>query len=356
MHGLNSKSYCSLAAFLFLSVSASAQDAAKSTSIIPEVNAVVEKHLNSGLDKYQAKAAAALIMNAKTGEVIASVTVQNSTETEKFDIIQDGVYEFGSSAKIISVAAGLESKKISMKSKIDVRNPLRIGRYQIDDYHPQRRVLTVPEVVLYSSNIGASRIALSFGRHYQNLFHRSLGLRDAIGDGPNPVYSNEYPRLTTATYGFGHGFAVTPLHAASVFASLTSLDGRVVRPTFVKGETRIGFSIVSPLVNEEIRKILRLNVEIGAAKSLNLSGFDVGAMTSTAEKVFDGRYSIDRVMTSVIAVAPVSEPKFVFLTFFDEPQGLEKDHGFRTAAWNAGRVTADIIRETAGRLGLQQGR
>lgn len=78
-----------------------------------------------------------------------------------------------------------------------------------------------------------------------------------------------------------------------------------------------GFSIVSPLVNEEIRKILSLNVEIGAAKFLNLAGFDVGAMTSTAEKVIDGTYLKDNVMTSVIAVVPASEPKFVFLTFFD---------------------------------------
>jgi cell division protein FtsI (penicillin-binding protein 3) len=61
-------------------------------------------------------------------------------------------------------------------------------------------------------------------------------------------------------------------------------------------------------------------------------------------------------MTSVIAVVPASGPKFVFLTFFDEPQGLEKDHGFRTAGWNAGRVAAEIIRATSGSLGLQQGR
>jgi cell division protein FtsI (penicillin-binding protein 3) len=356
MSRFNLKIYYSLAAFLFLSVSASAQDAAKPSSIIPEINAVVEKNLNAGLERYQAKAAAALIMNAKTGEVVASVTVHEGTEVKSFDIIQDGVFEFGSSAKIMTVAAGLESKMISMKSKIDATNPLKIGRFTIGDYHAQRRILTVQETLLFSSNIGAAKIALKVGPEYQELFRRSLGLYDRIGRGADSILPKDSSKIITAANGFGHGFAITPLHAASVFASLTSLDGRVVRPTFVKGESQSGFSIVSPLVNEEIRKILRLNVEIGAAKSLNLSGFDVGAMTATAEKVFDGRYSIDRVMTSVIAVVPVSKPKFVFLTFFDEPQGLEKDHGFRTAAWNAGRVTADIIRETAGSLGLQQGR
>ena len=187
MHGLNSKSYCSLAAFLFLSVSASAQDAAKSTSIIPEINAVVERHLTTGLDKYQAKAAAALIMNAKTGEVVASVTVQSGTETERFNIIQDGVYEFGSSAKIMTVAAGLESKKISMKSKIDATNPLKIGRFTIGDYHAQRRILTVQETLLFSSNIGAAKIALKVGPEYQELFRRSLGLYDRIGLGADPM-------------------------------------------------------------------------------------------------------------------------------------------------------------------------
>jgi cell division protein FtsI (penicillin-binding protein 3) len=345
--------WISLLPIFLLGTAAFADERVKAPTIIPEVNAIVEQQLHSGLEKYRAKAAAALIMNAKTGEVIASVSVHKDSG-DKSDLIVNNLYEFGSSAKITTVAAGLESKKISMNSRIDARNSLRIGRYKINDYHAQRRILTVPEIVLYSSNIGAARISLRFGEQYQSLFFRSLGLRDAIENGPNPVFSKEYSRFTTATNSFGHGFAITPLHAASVFASLSSIEGRVVRPSFTKRESQPGFSIVSPAVTAKIRKMLRLNVEIGAAKAVNIRGLWVGAMTATAEKVEGDKYSEHLTITSMVAVAPYQDPQFVFLTLFDEPQGLESDGGYKTAAWNAGSVTAEIIEATAARIGLQR--
>ena len=349
------KCLISTLSIFLLGTAAFADERVKAPTIIPEVNAIVEKQLHAGLVKYRAKAAAALIMNAKTGEVIASVSVHKDSG-DKSDLIVDHLYEFGSSAKITTVAAGLESKKISINSRIDAKHPLRIGRYKINDYHAQKRILTVSEIVLFSSNIGAARIALRFGEQYQSLFFRSLGLRDAIGKGPSPIFSKINSRFATATIGFGYGFAITPLHAAGVFASLTSKEGRVVRPSLAKDESQLGFSIVSPAVTAEIGKLMRLNVEIGAAKVVNIRGFWVGAMTNTEPKSEGNRYSEDLVITSMLAVAPYQDPQFVFLTLFDEPQAFDSVDGFRTAAWNAGPLMADIIQATAERIGLNSRR
>ncbi len=103
-----------------------------------------------------------------TGEVIAAVSLPdydpngeiNPKDENVINRLQVGVYEMGSTFKALTTAMALDSGKVKLTSRFDARAPLRYGRHTIHDFHPQRRVLTVPEVFLYSSNIGTARMAL----------------------------------------------------------------------------------------------------------------------------------------------------------------------------------------------------
>jgi cell division protein FtsI (penicillin-binding protein 3) len=249
---------------------------------------------------------------------------------------------------------GLQTSKISLESKFDVRRPLKIGTYSIHDYRSQKRTLSLPDVFLYSSNIAVSKIGLRVGSAYQKLFFSSLGLRDRIAGGRSPLFSHQQSDLQTATLSFGQGFAITPLHVASAMATLTNPEGRVVRPTYQAKTQQVGISVVDPEVSKELRSLLRLNAEKGSAQAINVGALQAGGMTSTSDKIFNGKYAPEKVVTAMVGIIPFNNPQYVFVTVFDEPEGIPETHGYKTAAWNAGYVTGKIIEEAAPKLGIDR--
>jgi cell division protein FtsI (penicillin-binding protein 3) len=325
---------------------ANAQDqSAQSTSERTEISGIINKHLAAGLDKYQALAAAAVLIDAKTGHILVSTSLQ-SPGIEKRDIIKNGLFEFGHVAKIATIAAGLESNAISPQSKFDVRQPLKIGRYTIGDKNPQNRILSLQEVALYSSNIGSAKIGLKVGGAYQALFQKTLGIREKFEGGSEPIFAQKAEEVTVAANAFGHGFAISPLHAVSAFATLTNPDGRLIRASINSNPMSTGLSVVSPATTAEIGRILRMNVKIGGARVVDVPGLQVGAMTATSEKVKDGRYLLDHVTTSTIAVTPYYDPKYVILVMFDDPKAAAGED-YKTAAWNSGKVLGEILKDGA---------
>jgi len=310
---------------------------------IQKINTAVSAHLLSGVNRYKPIAAGAVILDAKTGKLLVSVSV-NSSGDEKRDLIKNGLYEFGQVAKISTIAAALEAKAITMKSRIDARQPLKIGAYRIEDEYPQNRILTVQEAVLYRSNIAIAKIGLKIGGNYQSLFHASIGLRDRIGDGSEPRFPKQVKKAIVTSKLSGQGFEITPLHAVSAFATLTNSDGRVIRPGSSSGQSGVGLTILSAETAAEISKILRKDVEMGASKVVDIRNLPVGAITATSKKVKDGGYLNDHVITSMIAVVPYYDPTHIFLTMFDEPQAAVGE-AYKTAAWNSGKVMAQILED-----------
>ena len=342
--------------FLAFSASALAQEApAPLPSINPVVNKIVERLLGEGMNTYDAKAGAGVIMNAKTGEIVASVSLRRDP-TDTYNRVTDGIYTISSVSKLTTIAMGLESEKIKMGSSVNARYPLQIGRFTIHDYHAPNRNLTVSEAFLYSSNIAAARIGLKIGSRYQQLFLNAMGQKDAINNGVTlgglPIYPRKSDPFSNATVAFGQSVMLTPLHAVSAVATLTSADGRVVAPTFVTEKKPQGTQVVSPETSEKVRDLLRLNADIGSARSVDIPGYNVGGMTSTADKIKNGKFTPNEVITTFIAAVPYNAPKFIFLTLLDEPKATEATKGFYTAAWNAAPVTAAILKEVAPILGL----
>jgi len=312
-------------------------------NIEQKLNSVVSKHLEDGLIRYKATAAGAVILDAKTGVIILSKSL-HTEENKNRDLIKTGLYEFSQVAKISTIAAALEAKVVTLKSRIDVRQPLKIGKYRIEDEYPQNRILTVQEAALYRSNIAIAKIGLKVGGTYQSLFHASIGLRDRIGDGSEPRFPKQVKKAIVTANLFGQRFEITPLHAVSALATLTNPDGRVIRPASSSGQSGVGLTILSGKTTAEIAKILRKDVEIGASKVVDIRNLPVGAITATSKKVKDGGYLNDHVITSMIAVVPYYDPTHIFLTMFDDPQAAVGEV-YKTAAWNSGKIMAQILED-----------
>jgi cell division protein FtsI (penicillin-binding protein 3) len=328
---------------------------------------VVRDELQKGIEHFHAKAGGAAILDVNTGEVIAYASLPDYDPNNPADALDRnhinrlnvGVYEMGSTFKAISIAMALEASKVNLNSRLDARGALHFGRFAIHDYHAQNRALTVPEVFTFSSNIGTARMALMVGVEGHKAFLRKMGqldrLRTELPETAEPLVPKNWGELNTMTIAFGHGLAVTPLQAAMAVCALVN-GGALIKPTFLKRSEEDAKKdaprVVRPEVSESMRYLMRLNAEIGSARSTNIAGYFVGGKTGTAEKVIGGHYSKTKVFTTFMGIAPSDKPKYLFMTIMDEPEGLPETHGFSTAAWNSGAVTGKIIARVGPILGL----
>ena len=140
------------------------------------------------MNKYKAIAAAGLLTDVRTGEIISMVSVpdydpnnpKEANDPTRINRLTTGVYEMGSTFKALTIAMALDSGKVSLSSSFDARMPLRYGKFSIHDYHAQNRTLTVPEIFTYSSNIGTARSALAMGVEHHKWFLKKMGQLDRL--------------------------------------------------------------------------------------------------------------------------------------------------------------------------------
>jgi cell division protein FtsI (penicillin-binding protein 3) len=330
-------------------------------------HALRDELLNSR-DKYKAKAAAGTVTDVRTGEIIAMVSVpdydpnnpREANDPTRINRLTTGVFEMGSTFKALTVAMALDSGKINLNSSFDARMPLRYGRFNISDYHAQRRVLTVPEIFTFSSNIGTARMALALGVEHHKWFLKKLGqldrLRTELPESAEPLVPKRWGELNTVTIAFGHGLSVAPLQAVSAVGALMN-GGRLIPPTFIKRSEeearQLAVQVIKPETSEKMRYLMRLNAEKGSARKADVPGYYVGGKTGTAEKVIGGRYSKTKLLTTFMAVLPADEPRYLITIILDEPQPLPETHGYATSGWNAAPTTANVITRIAPLLGIQ---
>jgi cell division protein FtsI (penicillin-binding protein 3) len=266
----------------------------------------------------------------------------------------------GSTFKALTLAMALDSGKINLTSSFDARVPLRYGKFNINDYHAQRRILTVPEIFTYSSNIGTARMALSLGVEHHKWFLRKMGqldrLRTELPESAEPLVPKRWGELNTVTIAFGHGLSVAPLQAVMGIGALMN-GGALIPPTFMKRTPeearRIGVQVIKPETSMKMRYLMRLNAEKGSARKADVPGYYVGGKTGTSEKVIGGRYSKTKLLTSFTAVMPADQPRYLVLIMLDEPQGLPETHGYATSGWNAAPTAAKVIARVAPILGME---
>ncbi|MFA6267867.1 MAG: penicillin-binding protein 2, partial [Pseudolabrys sp.] len=332
------------------------------------VQFALRDELAKAREKFKAKASAGVVLDVNTGEIVAMVSEpdydpnnpREANDPTRINRLTTGVFEMGSTFKIFTVAMGLDSGRINLNSMFDGHQSLRYGRFTIHDDHPLPRMISVPEIFTYSSNIGAARMALSLGPEYHRAFLKKMGqldrLRTELPESAEPIVPKRWGELNTVTIAFGHGLSVAPLQAM-MGAAATMNGGLLIPPTFLKRtpeEARaLATQVLKPETSMKMRYLMRLNAEKGTGSKANVPGYYVGGKTGTAEKVVNGRYAKNKLLTDFIAVLPADKPRYLMLIMLDEPQGSKETYGFATAGWNAAPTAAKVIARIAPLLDLQ---
>src|SRR5215475_15500608 len=277
---------------------------------------------------FKAVAAAGLLTDVRTGEIISMVSVpdydpnnpRQALDPSRINRLTTGVFEMGSTFKAFTVAMALDSGKATLKSTFDAHNPLHYGKFEIHDFEPMQRALTVPEIFTYSSNIGAAHIAMAMGIDAHKAFLKKLGqldrLRTELPESAEPIVPKRWGELNTITIAFGHGLSVAPLQAVMGVASLVN-GGHLIPPTLLKRNEQealaVSRQVIKPETSTMMRYIMRLNAEKGSASKVDVKGYYVGGKTGTADKVVNGRYSKTKVLTDFMAVVPADDPRYLVL-------------------------------------------
>ncbi len=332
------------------------------------VQHALREELFAALQKYKVKVAAAgLVTDVRSGEVIAMVSVpdydpnnpKEALDPSRINRLTTGVFEMGSTFKALTMAMALDSGKITLASTFDARQPLHYGKFEINDYHAQKRILSVPDIFTYSSNIGTARMALALGIDHHKAFLRKMGqldrLRTEIPESAEPLVPKHWAELNTVTIAFGHGIAVAPLQAVMAVGALMN-GGKLIPPTFLKRSeaeaAQFAKQVVKPETSERMRYLMRLNAEKGSAKRVDIPGYYVGGKTGTSEKVVNGHYSKTRLLTTFMAVFPADQPRYLVTIILDEPQPIPETKGFATSGWNAAPTAGDVVERIAPMLGV----
>lgn len=336
-------------------------------TIDARVQHLMREELETAVRKFSAQGAVGMVMDVKTGEILAMVSLPDfdphrpgaSPDEGRFNRAALGVYEMGSTFKLFSTAAALETGRVHFSSTFDAAEPIRYGRFTISDYHAKNRVMSVPEIFMYSSNIGTARMAQVVGTEGLREFFRRAGFLDPapleLPEKGAPLYPRPWSEVSTLTTSFGHGIAVTPVHLARAAAALVN-GGTMPRPTLVRDLSAPprapGERLVSEETSRKIRELMALVVVGGTGGKAAAEGYDVGGKTGTAEKNTGGRYVRNRVMSSFLGVFPARAPRYVVLAIIDEPRPIRETFGYVTGGWTAAPVVGAVVSRMAPLYGL----
>ena len=319
------------------------------------------------MKEFNAIGAAGVILDARNGDVLAGVSLPDfdprvageASDAQTFNRLTLGTYELGSVFKIFSVAAYLESHNAPMSASFDASQPLKSGAFTIADYDAENRILTIPEVFMYSSNIGAALMGEAVGGEKLKNFYDKLGLLKPmsfeIPEVARPQVPNPWRDVNTLTASFGHGISTTPLQLASAVASIAN-GGMLVRPRLVMQDTaedkQSDERVVSAETAHRMRQLMRLVVTDGTGEKAEVPGYDLGGKTGTAEKNSNGHYDHNRLISSFVGAFPIDAPRYVVYIMIDEPKGTPQTHGYATAGWTAAPAVARVVTSMAAILGI----
>ncbi|SMF61672.1 peptidoglycan D,D-transpeptidase FtsI family protein [Allosphingosinicella indica] len=334
-------------------------------SIDSRVQAAMESELGAAVTKHSAEGGAGIVMDVRTGEIIAMASFPTfnpnaagqSPPDAQYNRATMGVYELGSVFKPLTIAAAIDAGVItSMSRRWHSGIPVTIGRFSITDYKGENRPLSVPEVLVYSSNTATARIADEMGMERMQKSFRALGFDQAahieLAEKSKPLWPREWGRATVLTAGFGHGVAITPLHLASAYSAL--VNGGIWRPATVYKTTNPpkGRRVYSESTSARMRGLLRMVVLEGSGKNANAAGYRVGGKTGTAEKTSAGGYQKRTNVSTFASAFPMDDPRYVVIAMLDAPKATPDTHGYTTAGWVSAPIVKKVIDRAAPSLGI----
>jgi cell division protein FtsI (penicillin-binding protein 3) len=328
---------------------------------------VLREEVAAAMKEFGAVGGAAMLMDVETGEMHAMVSLPDfdpnvraeASPENRFNRLTLGTYEPGSAFKTFTAAMTLDYGTGNIGTAYDATRPISISRFRIDDYKPQRRVMNMSEVFMHSSNIGSVRMAESVGRDRQREFLRRVGLLQApqfeLPEIGGPQFPAQWREINMMTISYGHGISVSPLALAASTSAI--VNGGIYRaPTILRrtpGERVAGERVISQRTSEQMRRLMRLVVDKGTAKSANVPGYLVGGKTGTAEKIVNGAYKKDARISSFVGAFPMNSPKFLVYMMLDEPKGNKSTYGYATAGWVVAPSIQRIVQRIAALYGIE---
>jgi cell division protein FtsI (penicillin-binding protein 3) len=327
----------------------------------------LRRELLKAMRDFSAAGAAGIVMDARNGEILAGVSLPDFDPHEAgsagkdkiFNRLTLGTYELGSVFKIFSTAAFLETHDVPLSTTFDASQPLKYGKFKIEDYHAENRILTIPEVFMHSSNIGTAMMGEAVGGTRLKKFYGDIGLLEPlefeIQEVGKPQVPSPWREINTITASYGHGITTTPLQLASAVSSIIN-GGMLVHPRLVMdaqaARAETGERVVSEKTAHRMRQLLRLVVTDGTGSKADVPGYNVGGKTGTAEKNNAGRYEKNKLISSFVAAFPIESPRYVVYVLVDEPRGNKQSYNFATAGWVAAPAAARVITSMASILGI----
>lgn len=333
---------------------------------------ILRRELEEAVTSFSAIGGAGAIVDIASGEILAASSLPDfdphnpgaASPESRFNNLTLGVFEQGSTFKIFSTAALLETHNVSMGYTFDAREPLKRGRFRISDYHPEKRELTIPEVFMHSSNIGSALMGEMVGSAALQDFYADLGLMEPlrleIDEVGKPLLPDVWREITTLTASYGHGIAVNPLQTVMAAASIVN-GGVRVQPTLILGANKAEnpqsdheVRVVSPQTAHRMRQLMRLVVTDGTGKAADVPGYNVGGKTGTADKKKIGGkgYDTKRRISSFLGFFPMEAPRYAVFIMVDEPKGNKASWGYATGGWVAAPAVGRIIKSMGPVLGI----
>ena len=320
---------------------------------------------------FDTKGSASILMDVNNGEIISLVSLPDFNPNQRKKITDPnfinratkGVYEFGSVFKTFTLAAALNEKIIEPQTEfLDLPKSLSCAGFPIREYDNKiPSNLTAEEILIRSGNIGSVRIGQKLGEDKFKSFLSTIGVLKKITfeieEVGKPIEFN-WGKCPLATASFGHGITTTLIQIVKAY-SIISNGGYNIDPTLIKNKNRNKREkILNDDVSKKILPILRkiVSTKNGTASLANVTGFEVGGKTGTAQKSINGVYT-NKKINSFLSVFPTSKPKFVMAVMLDEPK-ISKDYiyhyrdgsnikykgtPFNTAGWTAVEVTGQIL-------------
>ena len=320
---------------------------------------------------FNTKGSASILMDVNNGEIISLVSLPDFNPNQRKKISDPnfinratkGVYELGSVFKTFTLAAAFNEKIIDPQTKFsDLPKSLSCAGFPIREYDNKiPSNLTAEEILIRSGNIGSVRIGQKLGEDKFKSFLSTIGVLKKITfeleEVGKPIEFN-WGKCPLATASFGHGITTTLIQLVKAY-SIIANGGYNIDPTLIKNKNRNKREkILNDDVSKKILPILRkiVSTKNGTASLANVTGFEVGGKTGTAQKSINGVYT-NKKINSFLSVFPTSKPKFVMAVMLDEPK-ISKDYiyhyrdgsnikykgtPFNTAGWTAVEVTGQIL-------------
>ncbi|RBO81980.1 peptidoglycan D,D-transpeptidase FtsI family protein [Marinomonas aquiplantarum] len=295
------------------------------------------RELKAAVNEHRATSASAVILDVKTGEILAMVNQPSYNPNDRSKLEYEDLrnravidlFEPGSTMKPFTISAALMSGQYSTETTINTSpGYLRFGRFTIRDA-ANYGVIDFEKLLIKSSNVGASKIALSLPQDAVWNMDYELGIGSPVGigfpgeaSGVLPSHPKWHPS-EIATLSYGYGLSVSTLQLAQAYMALANGGYRVPVTIFKQDVPAEGKQVIPHQVAKDVVKMMEAVVQRGSGRAAQIPGYRVAGKTGTVHKVGSKGYEYDQYIALFAGVAPASDPRLAMVVMVNDPKGRE---------------------------------